>query len=156
MNLWMQMMLITVLGITTISCKDSRDVLGSQSEGDYLVIPEGVHEGELINRTKLASAIANSVKTISVVSDISFASELYSWEVGTQVITLGTVNLFTDYSMFTASFSVRTHSGNFYRDIQCLAIGDEKEFRLQDCENDWVVIEFYDDVFKIPMNLISV
>ena len=133
MNLWMQIMFITVLGVITIS---------SQAEDRSLVIPEGELEGKAVSRQKLANAIADEINDVSIVSDLSFSSKVYKEEAFINIISLGTVNLWSyDVSLFTLSFTVTTHSGTVHRDIQCEArVHSKRDLFVTDCENDQTVL----------------
>ena len=156
MNLWMQIMVITMLGVITIS---------SQAEDNPLVIPEGEHGSRAVSKQKLAKAIADKLEDVSIVSDLSFSPEGHGYEFTVNVRRLGPANFCGATSIFTASFTVTTHSGAVHRDIQCsakirnqrnlfLICTQKRNLLLEDCKNDQFTL--LNSSLSIPMDSISI
>ena len=157
MNLWIQIMVIAMLGVITIGCggnnskgnnpirttvnsagqnvaEDGRIVLSSQTEDSPLVIPEGTLKGRAIHRQKLAKSIADKLEEVSIVSDLSFSPDLSSSPM--------LLHLYDpDPDIFTVSFTVTTHLGAVYRGIQCEAKASNillffnKKLHLENCKS---------------------
>ena len=149
MNLWIRRIISIGFGILTIALS-----CGAVYE-DYLVIPEGDHEGTVISQQKLANAIVKQSDFISEVSNISLSSEFYSVEA-----VLFPLKVWSSLSPFTVSFTLRTHSGSVYTDMQCMGLSTHNSGNLAliYCENDHVILTDTagDALLKIPMNLIAV
>ena len=164
MGLFLRNMIFTGLIIITVSCsgqgtkKDNRIVLSSES-ADYLIIPEGPYEGDVISRSKLAVFIADHFKSISRVYDISFTSELHSIEAAFNIVSLGILPALDGADYFTASFAVETTSGHVFENIKCmavtstaLAIANRNSLAIGGCESNQASL---DKPMMIPFHKIT-
>ena len=97
----------------TVACgnqaKDNRIVLSSQSEADQLIVPSGECEDCIVSKSRLETAIADRLKDVSKVYDLSFDrsfAQMFDMLNGE----------------FTVSFSAQADSGSTYVNIQCEAM----------------------------------
>ena len=79
-------------------------------ESDYLVIPDGLHEGAVISKQKLGTWIAERSEDILEVDNISIVDELYVIEGVVRGISFGLLEII-DYDSLTLSFKNKNQSG---------------------------------------------
>lgn len=123
----------------TPKAEDGRIILSSQSaDNPLLFIPEGTCENCLVNSQKLGLEIANKLKSVSKVYDISLNSKLYVEEALVTVLSFGSADETNDY--FSTSFTVETVLGVVHTDIKCKAWTNQVKLILDNCGNDQAVL----------------
>ena len=109
------------------------------SSKDHLIIPEGVHEGAAVSRQKLEKYLANKFFNVSEISNISFSSELYAYEVVGLAVTFGIAALMDSGDIFTTSFTAKggwlSHEDTEYSSVQCKTRSREASLQLSDCDS---------------------
>ena len=141
MNLWMQIMVIAMLGVITISSQAEDSFT---SKHDRIRIPLGGCQGCIASKQKIEDVIASQFDMISTVSDFSF------------VVTGRSI--FFNNAIWGASFTVQTTSNVTHENIICNALFNNKgrwwnrrysTITLGGCQNEKAKL---DNQIKIYLN----